>query len=488
MSYTNLPPRSRDTRRPSVSTSSSSSAYDAGRAPSGGRGQYLQHDPEASPERIYSFENQSSGSSYSSGDNDTRNGFLDSNATLNGANANSVSETEKRGSKDNYTPGSNDMQMHRRIGFADNGKGPRADDSNERNGQPQCDLGNRDDKHKGMFANLLELYGIDHQEHQNQLRQQSKAPEDRPWHLRRIDSLASDDSQVLDPDDPLITGERKMLLDDAEDLERACLRQMNYKARQKYRDRIRIEFNITCKADFYARELMLTSCLAVLNRQTFLMRLAKSLLTFGAPSHRIEGQLLSAARILEIDGEFIHFPGVIICSFGDPDTKTSETHFVKCGGRLSLGSLHEIHQIYRSVVHDEISAKKATARLDVLLNAPPLYGGITRCILAFWLSALICVLAFGGSFLDMWIAGLGAVCLSLLQINFAAKSQLYANVFEYVFCLSPCCEELKICSHTGSLSRSSYRSFPVALAAFVARSSATLLYLPQELLASFLAT
>ena len=68
-------------------------------------------------------------------------------------------------------------------------------------------------------------------------------------------------------------------------------------------------------------------------------------MTFGAPSHRIESQLIAAARILEVEAEFIHFPGVIICSFGDQELGTSETHFLKCGGRLSLGALHKVHQI-----------------------------------------------------------------------------------------------------------------------------------------------
>ncbi|KAI0750823.1 DUF1212-domain-containing protein [Daedaleopsis nitida] len=231
---------------------------------------------------------------------------------------------------------------------------------------------------------------------------------------RRADSLASAGSQVLDPDDPTVTGERRKQLDDPADLEKACLKQMSYKARRKYQQRVRIEFNIT----------------SLVNRQTFLMRLAKTLMTFGAPSHRIESQLLSAARILEVDAEFIHIPGVIICSFGDGDTKTSEMHFIKCGGRLSLGSLHEVHQIYRMVVHDEISARKATEKLDALLVAKPLYGTVARCFLAFCLSALICVLAFGGSFLDLWIAGIGAAFLCLMQTSVASKSQLYANVFE----------------------------------------------------------
>ncbi|PCH41220.1 DUF1212-domain-containing protein [Wolfiporia cocos MD-104 SS10] len=231
-----------------------------------------------------------------------------------------------------------------------------------------------------------------------------------------MDSAASNvsDYQVLDADDPRITGIRKATLDDPDDIEKACLRQMTYKERRKYHSRVRIEFNIT----------------SILNRQMFLIRLAQALMTFGAPSHRIESQLLSAARILEVDAEFIHIPGIIMCSFGDQETKTSELHFVKCAGRLSLGCLHEVHQIYRTVVHDEVSAKKATAQLDALLHAKPLYGPLIRLPLSFALSALICPLAFGGSFVDMWLAGTGAILLSLMQFRIAKKSVLYANVYE----------------------------------------------------------
>ncbi|KAL1725024.1 hypothetical protein FB107DRAFT_291028 [Schizophyllum commune] len=152
-------------------------------------------------------------------------------------------------------------------------------------------------------------------------------------------------------------------------------------------------------------------------------------MTFGAPSHRIESQLNAAARILEVQAEFIHLPSVIICSFGDQESNCSETHFVKCHSRLSLGALHKVHMIYRTVVHDEVSAKKAKEQLHDLLEAPPTYPVPFRIFLAFCLSALICPLAFGGSFIDMWIAGAGAFVLSVLQLC-ATKSALYANVFE----------------------------------------------------------
>ncbi|KAF9268113.1 DUF1212-domain-containing protein [Marasmius fiardii PR-910] len=225
--------------------------------------------------------------------------------------------------------------------------------------------------------------------------------------------MVSTTSEALDEYDPRVTGVRAEHLEDHEDLEKNTLRQMDYKTRRKHLMRIKIEFNVT----------------SMVHRQEFLLKLARALMTFGAPSHRIESQLVAAGRILEVEAEFIHLPSVIICSFGDQELGCSETHFIRCGGGLALGALHKVHLIYRAVVHDEISAKKAARQLDELLAAPPLYSAFFRCLLAFCLSSLICPLAFGGSFVDMWISGAGALILSVLRLC-ATKSALYANVFE----------------------------------------------------------
>jgi uncharacterized membrane protein YjjP (DUF1212 family) len=151
---------------------------------------------------------------------------------------------------------------------------------------------------------------------------------------------------------------------------------------------------------------------------------------FAAPSHRIESLLDAAANMLEVNAQFIHIPGVIIVSFGDPETRTSETHSIKCSGSLCLGALHDVHEIYRQVVHDELSARKATEMLEEKLRTPPTRTKLVDGLLSFALSALICPLAFGGSFLDMWIAGSAALCLSYLRSYVATKNQVFASVFE----------------------------------------------------------
>lgn len=178
---------------------------------------------------------------------------------------------------------------------------------------------------------------------------------------------------------------------------------------------------------------------------------------FGSPSHRLEGQLKATAIVLDIEAEFVHMPNILVASFGDIDTKTSQTHFLKVNSVLQLGRLHNVHNIYRSVVHDEIGVEEATSQLNKLIRSKPMYGALGKTVLTSLCTALICPLAFGGSFLDMLIAGGEGALLSWLQFGVASKNALYSNVFEYVISgVSGRCKTLTTASEY--LSRSSCRS------------------------------
>lgn len=153
-------------------------------------------------------------------------------------------------------------------------------------------------------------------------------------------------------------------------------------------------------------------------------------MTFGAPSHRLESQLNATSLILDIDAHFIHFPGVIIASFGDLDTRTSDTHFVKASGGLVLGKLQDVHKAYKQVVHDEIDAGEGTKLLDTILKSPPEYNLWQRMILAALLCGIICPMGFGGSFVDAWVAAALGSLLAFMQLNVASKNSMYSNIFE----------------------------------------------------------
>ncbi|KAK0464994.1 uncharacterized protein EV420DRAFT_1617790 [Desarmillaria tabescens] len=162
----------------------------------------------------------------------------------------------------------------------------------------------------------------------------------------------------------------------------------------------------------------------------FLLKLAKALLSYGAPSHRIGSMLSAASDILGARADFVHLPNIIIVSIRDADSGPTRTYFVRATGRIALTKLHGVHLIYRDVLHDRITAEAGTEALRAILRAPPAYGLAVRCLLAFFSASIICVVSFGGSLVDMWISGLCACCLQYLGLSAAHKSSMYANVYE----------------------------------------------------------
>jgi len=121
---------------------------------------------------------------------------------------------------------------------------------------------------------------------------------------------------------------------------------------------------------------------------------------------------------------------MILISFGNEDNKSSEIVTVRMPAKLALGKLHRLHNVYRDVMHDVVGVDIGSAAIDELLKAPPQYSAHTRLALAYICSALICVMSFGGSFVDMWAAGLGGLFLAFFQNFVIIKYPMYSNVFE----------------------------------------------------------
>ncbi|KIM31131.1 hypothetical protein M408DRAFT_327422 [Serendipita vermifera MAFF 305830] len=152
---------------------------------------------------------------------------------------------------------------------------------------------------------------------------------------------------------------------------------------------------------------------------------------FGAPSHRLERRLQATGHILGLNVSCMYLPGIVLISFNDPATGTSNLKFIKQSSSLDLGKLVEAHALYWSVIHDEISVSDASSDLDHLMLRDQLYTGWITTIIGGLCSAFICPIAFQGSFLDSLVAfPLGAL-LVFVQ-NVSAKNQLYSSVFEIV--------------------------------------------------------
>ncbi|GAA5840010.1 hypothetical protein JCM11251_006586 [Rhodosporidiobolus azoricus] len=181
-----------------------------------------------------------------------------------------------------------------------------------------------------------------------------------------------------------------------------------------------------------AQEVFITQHVAaILERQNFIMKMARAFMMFGAPSHRLEAQMQATARVLEINCQVIYIPGVMLISFGDAATHTSDIKFLKQANGLDLGKLLTAYMIYFSVIHDKISVTEASTQLDELMVAPPKYKLWQQLIIGAAASAFIQPSAFYGSFIDCLMAmPLGAL-LVLVQV-LVSRNDLYSSLFEIV--------------------------------------------------------
>ncbi|KAH8808013.1 hypothetical protein F5884DRAFT_351414 [Xylogone sp. PMI_703] len=167
-----------------------------------------------------------------------------------------------------------------------------------------------------------------------------------------------------------------------------------------------------------------------LSRQKYLLKLCRALMSYGAPTHRLEEYMKMSARVLEIDGQFLYIPGCMIISFDDATTHTTEVKIVKSMQGVDLGKLKDVHQIYKEVVHDVIGVEEATQRLDEIIRKPKKYKPWVLVMVYGFASAAVAPFAFQGRLIDLPIAWFLGCCLGFLQLILAPKSELYSNVFE----------------------------------------------------------
>ncbi|KAJ3718139.1 hypothetical protein C8R42DRAFT_610182 [Lentinula raphanica] len=177
-------------------------------------------------------------------------------------------------------------------------------------------------------------------------------------------------------------------------------------------------------------ELFITRHVAqIIQRQEFICKLARSMMMFGGPAHRLTSQIQATARVLDIELSCMYLPDVMLISFEDSSTGTSLIKFIKQGSVLNMGKLAEGYMIYWKVIHDDLSVSDASAALDKLMRRPPQYKWWHLMIIGGFCSAAICTVSFAGSFIDsVAVFPLGAILVGIQQLS--VRNELYSNVFE----------------------------------------------------------
>ncbi|KAJ7058039.1 DUF1212-domain-containing protein [Mycena amicta] len=167
----------------------------------------------------------------------------------------------------------------------------------------------------------------------------------------------------------------------------------------------------------------------IIQRQEFILKLTRSLMMFGGPSHRLQTQIQATGRVLDIHVNCMYLPDVVLISFDDSSTGTSNLKFIRQGSSLNLGKLIEVYELYWNVIHDELAVSEASAALDTLMRKKQEYSWWQLILTGGMCSASICSVSFNGSFIDSLISfPLGAVLVAIQLLS--VRNELYSNVFE----------------------------------------------------------
>lgn len=164
--------------------------------------------------------------------------------------------------------------------------------------------------------------------------------------------------------------------------------------------------------------------------QDYIIEMAKAMMAYGAPTHRLEESLMMAARKLRIQASFQYLPSCMIISFDDPELHTTELKLIKEPTAVDLGKLLDIQHVYKDVMHNHYSVYDAIDDLAAIRTEPKRYK-TWQLVLAYGIAAVsVGPFAFGARPIDFPIAFLLGCLLGFLQLIVATRSTQFSHIFE----------------------------------------------------------
>jgi uncharacterized membrane protein YjjP (DUF1212 family) len=110
-------------------------------------------------------------------------------------------------------------------------------------------------------------------------------------------------------------------------------------------------------------------------KRRFIIKLGKALHKLGSTAYRLEDNLLSIAKFLDIRASFIITPTALTFILSDDEDDQQYNHLVRVTpGDIDLGSLARIDELVDELINGERTLKEAIERLAEVKNKPAPYG------------------------------------------------------------------------------------------------------------------
>ncbi|KAJ1648696.1 pheromone-regulated protein prm10 [Coemansia asiatica] len=177
------------------------------------------------------------------------------------------------------------------------------------------------------------------------------------------------------------------------------------------------------------KQKILSQLTDIFNRQNFLLLCSRALMAFGAPLHRLEANLIAIALNLDIQATFAVLPGIILITFGDEDTRTSDTYVVRMTPGYDMHRLERTNRVIRRVLKGRTQVGLGVKKVEQILATPPIYPWWAMLLDYVVCSFFICPLFWNGSWKDAGVSAMLGLIVGFLQL-LAGRFANYANLFE----------------------------------------------------------
>jgi uncharacterized membrane protein YjjP (DUF1212 family) len=159
-------------------------------------------------------------------------------------------------------------------------------------------------------------------------------------------------------------------------------------------------------------------------KRNYLMRLCRSLMIYGALSHRLEATMRMSATALGIKAVFRYIgPGCMKCLFENEEATICTEE------GINFSKLSDTNDVHQDVLHDRLGVKAAFRRLNRIAERDEEVGDWSLVIFSSVACAATTIWAFGGGWRDVLVSFAISFIVSYLQNMIAPMGVMYITEF-----------------------------------------------------------
>ncbi|HCM48293.1 MAG TPA: hypothetical protein DIS98_12605, partial [Colwellia sp.] len=164
-------------------------------------------------------------------------------------------------------------------------------------------------------------------------------------------------------------------------------------------------------------------------KRRFIIKLGKALHKLGSTAYRLEDNLLSIAKFLDLRASFIITPTALTFILSDDEDDQQYNHLVRVSpGDIDLGSLARIDELVDELINGQRTLNEAIDRLAEVKNKPAPYG-VMLSFLAYGASSGAFAMLMHTSWHDVfWSTILGWVTFTF--VLWAERSRRMSDLLE----------------------------------------------------------